>query len=75
MNRLDQPDNFLEWIDWHDDEGKVENAVYLSFSEAFDTVSNNFLKDRPIKYKLGKWMIEWTERSETCLICCRQLTT
>lgn len=36
-------------------------VVPLDLSMAFDTVSNNIVIDKLIKYGLGKWTIRWTE--------------
>ena len=41
------------------EEGGVD-VVYLNFSKAFDSVSNNILINKLMKYRLDKWTMSWT---------------
>lgn len=41
-------------------------VVNLDFSKAFDNVSHSILKDKLMKYGLGKWTARWTENQLHC---------
>lgn len=45
------------WID----EERAEDAVYLYFSKAFDTVSHSVLIGKPRECGLDGWMVRWLE--------------
>ena len=43
------------------DEGRAVDVVYLDFSKAFDSVSQNILTDRLRKCGLDEWTERWIE--------------
>lgn len=45
------------WID----EERAEDAVYLYFRKAFDTVSHSVLIGKPRECGLDEWMVRWLE--------------
>jgi len=45
------------WVD----EGRAVDVVYLGFSKAFDTVSNNILLGKLRKCGLDEWSVKWIE--------------
>jgi len=50
-------DGMTSWVD----EGRAVDAVYLDFSKAFDSVSQNILIGRLRKCGLDEWTMRWTE--------------
>ena len=48
------------------DKGRAVAVVYLDFSKAFSSVSHSILKDKLMKYGLGKWTARWTENWLHC---------
>ncbi|GAB0206739.1 mitochondrial enolase superfamily member 1 [Grus japonensis] len=55
----------MSQLGWWIREGAAD-AVYLDFSKAFDTVSDNSLIDKLTKYRLDKWTVRWTENWLNC---------
>jgi len=45
------------WVD----EGRAVDAVYLGFSQAFDTDSHNILLGKFRKCGIDKWAVRWIE--------------
>lgn len=48
------------------DEGRAVGGVYFHFSEASDTVSQNILTDKLMKYRLNKQKETWSENWLNC---------
>ena len=44
------------------DAGRAVDDAYLYFSKAVETVSY----DKPMKYRLDKWTVRWTENWLNC---------
>lgn len=43
------------------DEGKALDAVHLTFSKVFNSISCNILADKLMKYGLNIWTERWIE--------------
>jgi len=50
-------DGMTVWVD----EGRTVDVVYLNFSKAFDTVSDNILLGKLRKCGLDEWSVKWIE--------------
>ena len=54
---MNVPGGMTSWID----EGKAMDVVYLDFSKAFNTVSDNILIGKHRKSGLDEWSVRWTK--------------
>ncbi|CAM5138247.1 unnamed protein product [Eretmochelys imbricata] len=57
---------FYDEIAGYVDEGKAVDALFLDFSNAFDTVAHSILASKLKEYGLDEWTIRWIESWVDC---------
>ena len=53
--------SFYDWVTRLVDEGKPVDVVYLDFSKAFDTVSDNILLEKLTSHGLDRYSLCWVK--------------